>query len=168
MSRQHLSVPAAMVMSLLFLVSCTSSGSASDRDALTAAQTRAEYWQEAKTLTLAPGWKWPADSPQATGILDNDPGDGGRNVYERGFGRAWADDYWFCSWKGHLVSADLSDTERDQALTEAEKIRNTHRYRNGSEPAARAADDRILKKARLGDYSEMREDVRLNCPRVNR
>lgn len=47
---------AAAVMCVLALPGCGYGEAEGNSSALSPAETRAEYWEEAKKLTLAPGW----------------------------------------------------------------------------------------------------------------
>lgn len=125
--------------------------------ALSAEQTMVEYRTEAASLTLAPGWKWP-DSPVPSHM------DGDDIMYERGWGKQAADNYWFCSWASRAVNPQVPEAERQQALENVLSIRTKYMYTiiaANSKPAF----DQMLRNAADGNMDDLRRDYELNCPK---
>lgn len=147
----------------LVLTGCGFGEEHGSTDAQTPEETRAQYWEEAAKLSLAPGWKWPPRTPEGVGILDTDLDDGAGNTYSPGYGRSWANDYWFCSWQGRLLEEGLSSEERAQALSTAKKIRQTHRYKNAVDENGRRQYEDMFGRAELGDLSVLRADFKTSC-----
>lgn len=166
MNRKDLRVLAGTAALMTALSACGQGDPADTNNAQTPEQTRAQYWDEAKKLSLAPGWKWPPRTPKGVGILDRDPDDGAGNSYSPGFGRSWANDYWFCSWQDRLVNQELNKQERQTALKMAKKIRQTHRYKNATDDLGRQQYDAMLQNADLGDLSEIRADFKASCQSI--
>lgn len=148
---------------LLVLTGCGFGEESGSTDAQTPEETRAQYWEEAEKLSLAPGWKWPPRTPEGVGILDTDPDDGAGNTYSPGYGRSWANDYWFCSWQGRLLEDGLSSAERTKALAMARKIRQTHRYKHAVDENGRRQYEDMLSRADLGDLAALRADFTTSC-----
>ena len=148
---------------LIALSACGDGDPADVGNAQTPQQTRAQYWDEAKRLSLAPGWEWPPRAPEGVQILDNDPDDGAGNSYSPGYGRSWANDYWFCSWQDRLLTQGLAEKELQTALKMAKKIRQTHRYKNSVDDDGRRRYDEMLRNAGLGDLSDIRSDFNASC-----
>ncbi|MEV6343821.1 hypothetical protein [Actinoplanes sp. NPDC051851] len=105
------------------VAACASSGQAA-ANWLSGTQASAEYRDEARGLTLAPGWDWPAD-------LDYpDKVDGDDIAYEKNTGRIDAGLYWYCSWALTYVEAD-TDADRTTALRQVLRLRETKYYQIG-------------------------------------
>lgn len=139
-----------------------SSGETTRFVANTPKQARAEYRAEAASLTLAPGWRWPA-----TPIPSTAP-DGRGMMYEVGFGRQAADRYWYCSWATRAVDARVGPSARRQAVATAVSLRDTYYFKKALAPESRPFVDDLLARAQRGDLSGLRRDVRLNCPAMPR
>lgn len=135
------------------LYACGQSG-----DWVSADETTKEYFDEAKTLQLAPGWRWPTDP----GYLDT-ADDGKKIVYGSGAGRVDAAWYWHCSWARTYFSA-TDETLRRTAFREVLRLRESAFYRLGLAPDDQAARDRVLKAAEQGDTSMLHLIIDRNCP----
>jgi hypothetical protein len=70
-------------------------------------QTTVQYRTEASSLTLAPGWNWPAFP-----VRDRAP-DGSPVKYEDGWGKQAADQYWFCSLDQVVGAPNRQGVRRD-------------------------------------------------------
>ncbi|MBU7597688.1 hypothetical protein JGS22_008665 [Streptomyces sp. P38-E01] len=156
------------VAALLLAPSCGFGLEEASTGAQTPEETRAQYWEEAKKLPLAPGWNWPPRTPEGVGILDSDPDDGAGNTYGSGYGRGWANDYWFCSWQRRLLEDGLRPAERTEALRMAKKIRETPRYKHFVDEDGRRQYEDMLAEAELGDLSTLRSDFRVSCSQRHR
>lgn len=126
--------------------------------ALTPQQATDEYRSEAATLALAPKWSWPEQPIEAVAP------DGSGMVYQPGFGKQAADNYWYCSWASHALAARPDSKQRTAAITELGRMRSMYYYTTALDPESRPALDQVLKTAALGDMSALRRDVKLNCP----
>lgn len=162
MKRPKIPALFAAVLSVAALAGCQggSASAAKMPPALTPAQTTTEYRAEATTLTLAPGWSWPA-AP----IADK-ANDGNGIVYEPGFGRQAADFYWYCSWVDRTLDTKLASTARQQALANVLAIKTKYYYTSALDPDSRPYVDNELRNAQLGDYALLENDFQLNCPQT--
>jgi hypothetical protein len=131
------------------------------KDGLTPGEAVAEYQAESKTLALAPGWKWPADP-----AFDPTGPDGKPMYYQRGYGKAQAGFYWYCSWSRVYLAAQ--GQARDDAWTQVVKVRDTYYYKVAMLPPDQAEFESGLTKAGLGDLTQFTEVITLNCPEATR
>ncbi len=126
---------------------------------LTPAEAVAEYRQEqaaleARGFRLAPGWHWPAEIEfEKTGP------DGAPMVHQQGSGAGRADAYWFASWAGRAVSTRVSRGQRQAALRQLERVRQTLYYRHLM-PESREYLDETIAMALSGDLSRLRQKAR--------
>jgi hypothetical protein len=146
---------AAIALSALMLVGCSrhAAGLGLDKD-----QVTAEYFDEAKKLELAPDWSWPTDP----GYFSNDP-EGASIRYGVNSGRVDAAWYWHCSW-ARTYFALPPGTDRDRAFAEVLKLRESAFYEWGLLPEDRAARDKVLDAAKLGDFRTLHLIIDGNCP----
>lgn len=125
--------------------------------ALSPEQALAEYWAEATTLTLAPGWKWPA-AP-----VPFQAPDGTAFTYEVGWGKQVADFDWFCSWVSRADDPRLPAAERQQALENVLSIRTKYYYSTWLAADAKLAFDQALQNAAEGNMQDLRRYYEPNC-----
>ncbi|GAA2774773.1 hypothetical protein GCM10010440_76980 [Kitasatospora cinereorecta] len=159
-ARQRHGMAAVLFAAAVLCTSCSSSGHpAQQPDAITADQTAVEYKAEAARLVLSPGWSWPADpTPTAKGP------DGAPQLYQRGWGTTRADTFWYCSWQRRYLDPAVAPTDRDAALSQLKKVRDTHFYQADLLPADQKILDDQLSHAGLGDTTDMQNNVDVNCP----
>lgn len=151
---------------VIFMVVCLSGcnlGAASPTPSSQQAQSPAdvvvEIQAEARTLQLAPGWRWPADEmPQTKGP------DGHPVVYQVGYGTTWADHFWYCSWEWRLVKGGLSESELNETKQMLTSVRTKEYYLVAIDDIDKVAFNKILNPALDGSLNAMTTDVKLNCP----
>lgn len=125
---------------------------------LTLEQATKEYQNEATTLKLAPGWKWP-DKP-----LPSRAPDGNSEVkFEKGFAKSQADTEWFCSWIGRATNTKLSEKKRQRAFKNVLAIRSKYFYTDSLTPDSKPEIDQMLRKAKDGKTDKMKQFFELNC-----
>lgn len=132
----------------VLLTACTTGEEREERHHLTAAEAAAQFREEARTLTLAPGWEWPEKEY-------TDEEDGTPHTYGAHMGRVDAGLFWYCTWADRALSPDLSEEERADAAETLLEFRDTAAYTKGVVKEDRQIYDSILDKAALGDYSEL-------------
>ncbi|WP_347350319.1 hypothetical protein [Intrasporangium sp.] len=142
---------------VLALTAC-SAGEPQGPPTLTAAEATQEYLTEAGQLTLAPDSSWPSQPIAGTAE------DGIPMIYEPGFGRQAADSFWFCSWSGRALDVAVTESDRQAAIAELDKIRTTYFYTKALAPESRPILDKVLDSTRLGDLTPLRNDHEMNCP----
>lgn len=125
--------------------------------ALSPEQALAEYRAEEASLTLAPGWKWPA-SP-----VPFQAPDGTAYTYEVGWGRRVADLDWFCSWASRAADPQLPAPERQQALENVFSIRTKYYYTAWLAAEPKLAFDQALRNAAEGNMQDLRRYYETNC-----
>ena len=124
---------------------------------LTAEQSSREYRAEAEQLHLGGNWAWPARPVR-------EHGPGGEAVrYEKGYGKASAQFFWYCSWATRTVDDALPIEARRAALTKALKLRHMYYYRVTLDDRNKRHVDEILDAARAGQMRPMAQDVGVNC-----
>jgi hypothetical protein len=171
LSRLLIRTPAAAVIQLL-LVAAATAGCASANALpsgqptaakyvdgvryLPAAQATTEYFAEAAHLTLASGFRWPANP------LPNSQ-DGSPKMYEVGFGRQAADRYWFCSWARTAVTAPAASQTQRHAIGQLVKVKRLYYYTTALVPQSRPLLSTELARAAAGKLANLRTDVSLNC-----
>ncbi|MET8462866.1 hypothetical protein [Micromonospora zamorensis] len=126
------------------------------------AQVGVEYRDEAESLELAPGWTWPEqlsfpDSAQ----------DGSVQMYEVNTGRVEAAWYWHCSWSRTFLAAAQPE-EREEALANVLRIRESAFYKWGSDELERQRKDQLLEDVKQGNLKFFEQTVELNCPVISR
>jgi hypothetical protein len=126
-------------------------------DGMTPAEATAEYLSESKTLTLAPGWNWPADP-----AFDTTGPDGKPMFYQRDYGKTRAGWYWYCSWGHTYLAADT--TARADIWTQLIKVRDTSFYKVAMLPRDQVTFDDVLTKAETGDLTDLTEFIANACP----
>ena len=129
------------------------------REWVTNEEAKAEYYDEATKLELAPGWTWPNDP----GYSDKAP-DGARTLYGVNTGRVDAAWYWHCSWARTYFAA-ATQTAREAAFVQVMRLRESAFYHFGLLPPDRTARDRVLDAAAAGDLTALREIIEVNCPK---
>ncbi|MDI1459544.1 hypothetical protein QEZ54_01055 [Catellatospora sp. KI3] len=113
---------------------------------------------EAESLELAPGWRWPE-----TPVYEPRAADGKKINYGVNTGRVDASWYWHCSWARTYFAAETLQ-ERDTALKEVLRLRGSAFYRYGLLPEDQSARDKVLALAESGDLKQLRVVIDLNCP----
>lgn len=125
--------------------------------ALSPEQALAEYRAEAASLTLAPGWTWPA-SP-----VPFQAPDGTAFTYEVGWGKRVAESDWFCSWASRAADPQLPASERQKALESVFLIRTKYYYTAWLAAGAKTALDQSLRDAAEGNMEDLRRYYEANC-----
>jgi hypothetical protein len=118
----------------------------------------AQYFREASRLNLAKDWHWPKRPLAPT--FEARP-----QWYETGFGTQAADRYWFCSWAIEAVAAKPGSKLEWNAIRTLQQIRSLYYYRKTLTKRAGRLFSSELALSDAGRLSELRRDVRLNCPR---
>lgn len=159
-SKSRTSVFASLgVLTLLLLGGCGGSASAPTSDVVWN-QYNAEYFREAHTLRLAPGFVWPKKAPAPKVGPDGSP-----IKFEKGTGRSHADAYWYCSWERAWIANRVSNPSlARKALAQLPLLRLTHKYRVSNDSAGQRYYDDAIRRAQLGDPSLIEQDVNANCP----
>jgi hypothetical protein len=123
----------------------------------------AEYLREAKTLRLAPGFRWPTSAPGEK----VDSRDGHAVVYEVGCGTGDADDYWLATWeRTWLDSLNTDPALARKALRQLLRLRETPMYREQCDAYVRGVYDEMLDQARRGTAENIAQDLELNAPEL--
>jgi hypothetical protein len=122
------------------------------------ADYNAEFRAEASKLALPVGERWPGHAPAPPSI------DGDQVRFERGVGRGDADLYWYCAW-GRDALAHLADRKTVEAdIKQLAGFVDTPKYLVATLPGDRHYYDDALRAASLGDWSQIRDFVTVNCP----
>ncbi|MGD0167353.1 MAG: hypothetical protein ABSC51_08695 [Gaiellaceae bacterium] len=117
----------------------------------------AEYRSEARQLTLAPGWGWPAE-------LGFDPGTPAEPMhYKAGFGAGQADSRWFCSWATRALAESLPARARRAALEQLATTLRNSALLEGMPPGEREYPKLIVAEALRGKPSDLRQSVSEQC-----
>ncbi|QNE17534.1 hypothetical protein F1D05_05940 [Kribbella qitaiheensis] len=144
----------------LTLAGCSQSpaAGAGKTDGLKVGDMISEYRAEAATLKLADGWGWPGDQSFLAKTED-----GHNVVYQPGFGRQAADRRWYCSWVSKALAGGATSKDREGALAEALKVRQTYYYTTSLQAESRTFFEDVLRRASLGDLAPIAGDFQQNC-----
>lgn len=107
---------------------------------------------------LAPGWSW-----RNTPTFSAKGPDGAPVNYERGYGRAWAGSYWFCSWATAYSNAPAGTSAERRATREMQKVRSTYFYKESLLAQDRNYIDGIAKSAEEHHRSEVKQFAKASC-----
>ncbi|MEV5818381.1 hypothetical protein ABUL04_21785 [Micromonospora harpali] len=147
----------ALACAILATSSCTASH-AKDRYQ-TADATIAEYRDETKRLTLAPGWHWPTDLSKD---FPSQAEDRKQILYEVNRGRVGASLYWHCSWARTLLSSDSS--KHEEARAQVKLIRESALFKWGLAGKEKSYWERLLGELDNGATDEYKKMIDTNCP----
>jgi hypothetical protein len=151
-------------VALLFLVASVTAGcqvnpSPGAAQWISADQAALEYEDEARKLTLAPGWEWPQEKQ-----YESHAADGKKINYGLNTGRVDAAWYWHCSWANEYFEA-TSATEIDAAFEQVLRLKESAFYRYGLSPQDKGTRDKVLALAESGETEQLRDIIRANCTR---
>lgn len=146
---------------LLLLVLSVGCGRGQTKLGLTWEEYNAEFFREAKTLELAPGYRWPLEAPGEKLT------EGIANTYEKGCGRSDAEMYWFATWEKTWIDTRVSNPViAREAFVQLERIKETYFYRVCNDRAGKELFDRMIRRAKLGDPSLIEQDLTANAPEL--
>lgn len=114
------------------------------------------YDHRRATLSFPVEMSWPRLQTKAV--------DGVEIAYSAGDVVVEAENNWMCAWQTAWVGRfELGRGDADEALSELTKFPEFLTYTTSYDAATRRAFDERLAKAKLGDPTQMREDILLNC-----
>lgn len=122
-------------------------------------QVNAEYraYTERFPRSLPPGESFPHSLPAESH-------DEAGSVYQRGYGEALAYVYWGCAWQDLAIKNQKTNPKAaDSALSEYEKGLSDSVYMEHFPDPDKAFQSKVVDRARLGDYTRLREVFDSDC-----
>lgn len=153
-----LKAPGTFIVILVMIVGCSGNSPRGSSEWISANQAKAEYVDESRRLILAPGWRWP-EAPQ----YESKASDGRKINYGVNAGRVDASWYWHCSWARTYFAAE-SSRDRETALKEVLRLKESSFYRYGLTLEDQSARDNLLALAESGDPEQLKAIIDWNCP----